>query len=424
MNFFLIFYNLLLFLILIIASPVLLVCMLLFKHYRAGLGERLGFYPKSFSSKAPVLWIHGSSVGEIQTVLPFLDDIKLSFPQYQLFFTATTMTGIDLLKSKKLNCAYFPVDLFPIARKALQTINPKMIWVLETELWPSFIHLAKKKNIPLALINGRLSDYSFKRYKRVKLWVQKVLNQFDKVLVQTREDEARYVKLGLYPSKCIVTGNLKFDAASLKKPTFDEVNEIKHIFGWEENDLVWVAGSTHGEEEKICAQIYNNLSKTFHSLRLILAPRHITRVKDVEKTLKKLNLKYVLRSKLNKKNSRSPIILIDTIGELYKVYSMANVVFIGRSLDGFGGQNPMEPAVFRKPILFGPHMENFRQAAGELLNTGGAFCIQNPEELEVKLQHLLHTPEQARQMGEQAYSILKHHQGAGAHTLQAIQKSN
>lgn len=420
---FLFLYNLLLFLILICASPVLLILILTRKDYRAGLGQRLGAYKKITLSKEPVIWIHGSSVGEIQTILPFLNQIKKHFPKHQLFFSATTMTGIDLLKSKKLKCAYFPVDLYWIAQKVIRQINPKMIWVLETELWPSFVANAKRKGIPLFLINGRISDTSFTRYKLVRLWVQNVLNQFQKVLVQTDVDQARFIKLGLKKEKCSVSGNIKFDAASLKKPTQAETNEIKTLYGYEKSDLILVAGSTHGEEEKICAEIYQALSKKFHTLRLILAPRHLTRVKEIEKTLNKLNISYTLRSKMKKKNARIPVILLDTIGELYKVYALANVVYIGRSLSGFGGQNPMEGAIFAKPILFGPHMENFRQAATELIKVNGAYCVKNREELEEKIQHLLYNPDQSLQTGQNAASIFSAHQGASNKTWEAIKNT-
>ncbi len=420
---FLLLYNLFLFIILICASPILILLVLTQKHYRAGLGERLGFLKQTLSeSKKPVLWIHGSSVGEIQTIIPFLDEIKLTFPQYQLFFSATTMTGIDLLRSKKLNCVYFPIDLYPIAQKVLNQINPKMIWILETELWPSFVSVAKKKKIPLSLINGRISDHSYKRYQLVHIWVKHVLNQFDHVLVQTNEDQKRFEGLGLDSNKCQVTGNIKFDAANLKKPSAIEIDEIKQIYGVEQTDLILVAGSTHGNEEKICAEIYQELSKKFYTLRLILAPRHLTRVKEIEKNLTKLGLNYTLRSKLGKRNARSPIILLDTIGELYKVYGLANIVYVGRSLSGFGGQNPLEPAIFAKPILFGPHMENFRQAAGELLKLRGAFCVSDKTELEEKITDLLHHPDQAIQTGQQAASIFTTHHGASQRTWQAIKK--
>ncbi len=402
------------------ASPILLLLLLTKKHFRAGLGERLGFYPAV--PQSPVLWIHGASVGEIQTILPFLEEIKSNFPKFSLFFSATTMSGVELLKSKKLECAYFPLDLYWIARKVIEKINPQMIWVLETELWPSFLSAAQRKKIPLFLLNGRISDPSLKRYQWIRRETGKILNCFTQVLAQTEEDKNRFLKLGLNAKKCAVTGNIKFDAAALKKPTDAEIEALKEILAYEESDLIWVAGSTHGDEEKICIEIYQDLSKTFHNLRLVLAPRHLTRVKEIEKMLDKNKIAYTLRSQMKKKKTHSPVILVDTLGELYKIYALANVVFIGRSLSGFGGQNPLEPAIFEKPILFGPHMENFRQAASELLKLKVAFQIDSQEKLQAKIAHLLHNPDLAQQIGRNAAPLFSLHHGASHRTWQEIKK--
>lgn len=422
---FLFIYHLILIFVLILGSPLLLLRMLTQRHYRKGLWERLGFYPKALAakrSKGPTIWIHGSSVGEIQSILPLLDEIKLHFPEHQLFFSATTMTGVELLRSKKLNAIYFPLDLIWISRKAIEFVNPSMIWILETELWPSFVSATVKRKIPLVLVNGRISDFSFRRYRLIRLWVRKVLNQFSLVLVQSQEDQNRFLKLGLYPEKLRITGNLKFDSASLRMPTLDEIQEVKQLFSCENSDLILVAGSTHPGEEEILGQIYLRLSKRFHSLRLIVAPRHLTRLKEIEKTFSKLGLPYQLKSKLKKGNSRVPVVLLDTLGELYKVYGIANLVFVGKSLTGLGGQNPLEPASLKKPILFGPHMENFREAASALLSCEGAICVQDSEQLENKILDLLHSSETRNSMGQRANSIFASHQGASDSTWAKIKE--
>lgn len=422
---FLTLYNFILLVLLGCGLPVLAVKLAAQKHYRAGLRERLGFYGKKAlarEEKKPRIWIHGASVGEIQTVLPFLDEIKLAFPRYQLFFSSTTMAGVELARSKKLNAIYFPLDFYPIAAKAIERFNPSMIWVLETELWPSFVAAAARRKIPLILVNGRISDFSLRRYLLVKLWVRKVLNAFSLVCVQTEEDRNRFLRLGLLPEKLRITGNLKFDAAALRMPASTEIQGLAREFSCENSDLILVGGSTHEGEEEILAQIYLSLRKRFQTLRLVLAPRHLTRVKEIEKLLAGLGISYDLRTQLKKGKGRAPVLILNTLGELFKVYALATVVFIGKSLCGKGGQNPLEPAIFAKPILFGPHMENFREAAVALLNEKGAAIVRSKEDLEQKAQELLLRPELGTRMGKKAAAVFAAHRGAGAQTWEQIKK--
>jgi len=422
---FLFLYHILLLVVLILGSPILLLRLLTLRHYRRGLGERLGFYFKTLAakrSKAPTLWIHGSSVGEMQTILPFLDEIKLKFPEYQLFFSATTMAGVELLRSKKLNVIYFPLDLIWIVKRAFKFIQPSLIFVLETELWPSFVSVAVKNKVPLVLVNGRISDFSFKRYRLVRLWVRKVLNQFSLVLVQSVEDRNRFLRLGLYPEKLRTTGNLKFDAATLRTPSKEEIDKLNQLFGRENSDLVIVAGSTHPGEEEILSRIYLNLSKTFHTLRMIIAPRHLTRIPEIEKVFQKFGLSYELRSKLRSGKSRVPVLLLDTLGELYKFYALADIVFVGRSLCGKGGQNPLEPASLGKPIFFGPHMENFREATEALLQCHGATCVRDEQDLQENISAFLFYPDLRIQGGKKAATVFGSHHGAGKRTFEEIKK--
>lgn len=434
-------YSFLLFLFLLFSSPYFLFRMITKGKYKKGLRQRLGFTPPLYTGAGfipqvknkDIIWVHAVSVGEVIAASPIIDAIRKKFPKYSFLISTVTDTGQDMARkaiSNPKEIIYFPLDFKWIVSKVLKSIKPKLLIMVETELWPNFIRETKKREIPLAVVNGRISPGSFKGYRVIKPFLKGVLFNIDLFCMQSELDEERIISVGAPEEKVHTTGNVKFDGLKTKVSDREKLTKELKISS---KDLILVAGSTHPKEEDIILDIYQKAKEEFPSLRLLLAPRHPERIKEVESLCKNRNLFYIRRSQLSNisakltadrqdQESRIKIILLDTIGELAKIYSLATVVFVGGSLVPIGGHNILEPAALGKAPLFGPCMHNFIESARLLLEGKGGIQVKDKEELLERILNLLKNAKERKELGINAQRIVKEHQGASEKTVELIGK--
>ena len=416
-------YNTLLYSISIIASPYFLCKLVFTEKHRMSLSQRFGKLPQSLMADGKSVWIHAVSVGEVAAAMPFIDEFRKAFPDYRILLSTVTATGNQFAKKIKNidGLFFFPFDYSFAVKKAIAHISPNIFITFETEIWPNFLKSAQDMNIPCILINGRISPDSFKHYKKTKFFFKHILKNFSAFCMQTEQDRTRILELGAEKRKVSVTGNTKFDALVSKEENTDIKNKFTKIFGIEENDKVMIAGSTHqGEEEKVL-DAFEYIRQKVSNVLLILAPRHPERFQEVTKLLKDRNMNYALRSTLDKiKRDKQQVVILDTIGELSKLYTIADVVFIGGSLVPTGGHNVIEPASLGKPVVFGPYMYNFTESAKLLLEGKGAIQVPNGVELMDNLLKLVLNSEYAKQMGDTAKRIVHEKKGASKRNLEII----
>lgn len=333
-------------------------------------------------SNDKTIMLHGVSVGEVMSLENLIKKIKQVYPQYKLVLTTGTVTGQELAHKKYSDfcdyITYFPLDIKEAVNKFLSKINPCVILIAETELWPNFAACAKEKNIPLYIINGRISDKSYPSYLRFKKFFKLILNCYSGIFCQSELDKQRFIDIGTDSSKVEVMKNLKFEIE--KKPC--DIN----LFS--QNSKVLIAASTHKGEDEIVLKTYKKLKSKIKNLKLIIAPRHLTRVDDVYKLTKKYDFKTGFRTK-NDNFSLNDIIILDTLGELSKIYSLIDVAFIGGSFNKTGGHNPLEAVIYSKPAVSGPSIKNFRDIYSLLTRDKASFVVKNENEFYNILEKLL-----------------------------------
>jgi len=329
-----------------------------------------------------VIMLHGVSVGEIVSLENLIKKIKAEFPDYKLVLTTGTVTGQELAHKKYGELAdfitYFPLDTYKTVEKFLNAINPSIILIAETELWPNFSYCAKEKNIPLYIINGRISDKSYPSYTKIRKFLKLILNCYTGIFCQSELDAERFIALGAEKSRVEVMKNLKFEIE--KKPCDIDLKPKGY--------KVFIAGSTHFGEDEIVLDIYKKLKKEISNLKLILAPRHLTRLEEVKKLLETNELNYGLRTN-NDDFINKDVILLDTLGELAKIYALCDVAFIGGSFNKTGGHNPLEAIIYSKPVISGPSIKNFRDIYAILERKSAAFVVKNEKEFYNTLKSLL-----------------------------------
>ena len=418
-------YNLFLAVIFILLFPFLYIWAVAGKH---GVSERLGILPrdteKSLSSKQ-VLWFHAASVGEIKLLSSIISRVKKKNPDYSIVVSTLTragkkegqrsLKGVDLF-------FYLPVDFPFLVRKILKKINPKALIIVETEIWPNLIREAKKYGVKVALINGRFSPKSFQKYLKFKNFFSNVLSFYDIFCMRTDEDSERLLLLGANPAKVKVVGNLKYDI-SISDQTSLNPDNLKQSLGIPAILKVVVAGSTEQGEERIMLDVFKRLRQEISDLFLILAPRHLNRLKQVENELIQSGLKYQRITQIQKESSGNvncDVILLDTIGQLLSIYSIAEVAFVGGSLIPFGGHNILEPAMHSVPVLFGPYMDHFKESSELLIKSGGGVMVKDSEELLLKITELLKDEVKRGEMGKTALKFIKSQQGSSDKTVDLI----
>jgi 3-deoxy-D-manno-octulosonic-acid transferase len=413
-------YNLIWTLFLIFFSPYFLLRSIAQRDFRKGLPDRIGFLPR-LSGQRPI-WVHASSVGEVLCSVPLVRRIRKEFPGIQIILTTMTRTGNETARRslpEARQVFFVPLDHPLIIRMALGRVRPRLLLLAETELWPNLLRTCGKGGIPVGLFNGRISNKSYRGYLFLKPLFERCLKQVSVFLMQSDEDRDRIVAIGAPYEKTRVTGNLKFDQV-ISSLTEKERTDMAQSLGLRGDETILIGGSTHSGEEEVLIQAFKELSPSNPRLILILAPRHLDRLPEVEKTLQKEGMTWVRRTSFPAAETGSDrdvrgtarVILLDTLGELMKLYSLGTVVFVGGSLVPVGGHNPLEPLFFRKCVLFGPYMFNFRDISRMLIEAGGAFRVEGKEELTSRLKLLLSDEEMRREAGENGYRCLTKHQGS------------
>ena len=419
-------YNIIQIVLLIIAGPFLLVKVLLTAKYRGRILQRLGIGLKALDEsvgvhegrRSPRIWIHALSVGEVSSARPLVIELRRVLPEAVILFSATTRTGealaLTTLAGVVDHFIPYPFDFLLSVRKSLDSLRPDIFILVETDFWPNFLRALQGRSISALLVNGRVSEASFVWYQRFMPLFQTIFSSFRILAVQTAGDSRKMIGLGVPGDRVKTIGNLKYDSA-LPTAQAEAVVLDRQGFGIPEKDLLLVAGSTHPGEEEIIFAACQALRKEVPHLFLVVAPRNTERGAAVAG----LALAHGLA--VHRRTDSLPcivpqVLVLDTIGELAGLYGLCEVAFVGGSLVQAGGHNPLEPACYGKPVLFGPHMEDFAEIAGDLLTLGGAFMVTDRDSLQARLKNLLLDEDRRRQAGGRALALVDRNRGvAGRH---------
>jgi 3-deoxy-D-manno-octulosonic-acid transferase len=378
--------------------------------YRQRIFERFGFYTKSYQKN--VIWFHAVSVGESEAIFPLIRLIQMRQPQTQILITTTTPTGSARVKAvlgDSVQHVYLPYDFPDVVARFLKTFKPKIAVIVETEIWANLFHACAKNQIPLYLINARLSEKSVRGYQKIPSLVLPALNAITKIAAQTETDKTRFIQIGAMPENVQNLGNIKFDL------TIDsEILSQGHIFKNQisKNRFVFLAASTHDGEEVLLFDAYKNLKKHIPELMLVIAPRHPERFATVENLAQTANLKLVTRTSTQPCENDTDVFLIDTLGELKLFYATADLAFVGGSFAPIGGHNVLEPAAVGVPVLFGLEMQNFALIAEKMLIGNAAIQCENVKKLESKIIELYRQPELRNLLVSNAKNFVAQNQGA------------
>lgn len=394
----------------------------LFKRkFHRGFLMRLGFIPKGLVFDKPI-WIHAVSVGEVMAMRELIRELRRNYPRKHFVISTVTPTGNKIARSlaqKGDFVTYLPLDFSFILQRVIKRIQPCVFIIAETEIWPNLITFFNKFNIPIAILNARISDRSFKGYSVIKYLLKPVLSKVNIFCAQTESDSFKLKVLGVEPEKVTVTGNMKFDQIPAR--TLDPA-AYKERIGLKRNERLLIAGSTHPGEEEIILNAYRLLLNYFSDLRLLLVPRHPERADAVRALARNLGFKSEKVSLLNLKAPQNEVFVLDTVGELVSFYSAADIVFVGGSLVKKGGQNILEPASVGKPVIFGPNMNNFRDIAQEFLENKAALEVLNQEGLVVAVSSLLNNNLKVERLVKNALEVILNNQGATKRNIVLISK--
>ena len=420
-------YSLLLSLGLLVLIPHFLFQALAHGKYINGLRQRLGSVPPV--NGKPVIWLHCVSVGETQAARPLAQRLKQQFPHHALVVSTITRTGQnlarDVFRNQAASVFYFPFDWRWTARRALKTINPDAVLIMETELWPNFLRECKARQIPVALVNGRISRQSFRRYKLITFFLHRVLSSLSIAVMQSETDAERLSELGMSKERLFTAGNLKFDA-EVAGGLAEKTEEIRTRFGLETATPLILAASTHSNEEEIILDSVNQLGSST-SIRLMIAPRHPERFKEVAALIQQSGLSWTRRTNPPDANdTNATVILLDTIGELPATYELAEIVFVGGSIVDKGGHNVLEPAASGVAVVTGAHTHNF-QAIVEQMHEANAIVQLPPlergatgDEVAHVFSKLLADPAEREELGRRAKQLVINNQGAANKTIELI----
>jgi 3-deoxy-D-manno-octulosonic-acid transferase len=396
------------------------------REYRPHFPERLGYLPRSFARTSPgSIWLHAVSAGELISAIPLVRELRSSHPELPLYISTSTVAGRQSAERQAAGLArgifYAPLDYASAVRRVLRTIRPSLLIVIETEIWPNLYSEVKRSGGALAVVNGRISDRAWPRYQNAKWLLAPILQLPDLLLLQSAKDCERYAALGASENRLLTAGNLKYDTplgtSPLDLPPF-KASEV------------WIAASTVGpnergsaephaiDEDDVVIEVFKELSAEFPRLLTILAPRQPARFEMVAAKLRKAGIRFVRRTELQRDPARllqlPGILLLDTIGELARTYSLANAVFVGGSIAPRGGHNIIEPAAAGKPVIVGPHMQNFEAIVADFLQARALIQISRPEELAGAVRKLLQDCDSARELGARARAVVESHRGVSA----------
>ena len=368
--------------------------------YRKGFFERIGRFPKDLRAKLGArrrVWMHAVSVGEVFVAMRVARELRERRPGLAFVFSVTTSTGramAEKLMEKDDVLLYFPVDTPWVVRRVLSAVRPLALVLIETEIWPNLIRAMSARRIPVVMVNGRISDRSYRGFKKLRYFVRDVFSLFDLVCVQGRDDSSRIIELGARPERVHVMGTAKYDEAAAAGAVLPPTDVLRSA-GFPVDAILLVGGSTWPGEETVLLDLYCRLQAAHPRLRLVLVPRHAERAAEVAAEIEKAGLRGVRRSLLGgAAGAPAPaeVLLVDTTGELKSFYAAADIVFVGKSLTQHGGQNIIEPAALGKPVIVGPNMENFRPVMADFLAAGAVLQVPDAAALGAAVERLLGDP--------------------------------
>jgi 3-deoxy-D-manno-octulosonic-acid transferase len=429
-GFLMLIYNLILFIVALFAVPYYGMKILFTGKYRRSFSAKFGFVKSDLVEKmkgCPRIWIHAVSVGEVTAAAPIIDALRFHFPEARLILSTSTETGQDMankLVRSATSIIYYPLDIPFVIRKVIDLVNPDLFITTETELWPNFIQICRARGIRIIMVNGRLSPGSFKGYAATRFFWKHIVNIIDEAGMISEIDAKRMRALGMSSEKVHVLGNAKYDslAAKVSPAVKDEIARRLNIALTER---VFVAGSTHEGEEKIVLTVYRELLKTYPDLKLILIPRHIERTADILSYVKEFGFEgnFITITEINrgKKRLDENVVIIDVIGELFKIYSLASVVFCGGSLVPKGGQNILEAAAWGKIVFYGPFMGDFKNERTLLEETGAGITVKSSVELLNGILKVMADPETFTRIGEKGKATVTANMGASQRYVKLIE---
>jgi 3-deoxy-D-manno-octulosonic-acid transferase len=419
-------YSLLVVLAVLVGSPYFVYQAMRHRKYVGSLRQRLGRLPISLNLDSDAsIWIHAVSVGEVLSARPLVEALRHRYPGLRLYVSTTTMTGQQVVRQQLQQTIdgvfYFPFDFAFIVRRVLNVVRPRLLILVENEIWPHLLRESHRRGVKTMIVNGRISARSFPRYRLARPFFRRVLGHVDRFCMQGEESARRAIELGADPSLVTVTGSLKFDSATGADLHARGRGRVLRFLRVPPDRVVIVAGSTMRGEERAMLQAFRRVKATAPNAMLILAPRHAERFEEAAQLVAAEGFLTVRRTELAiDAEPRADVVVLDTIGELAQVYQLATVAFVGGSLVETGGHNILEPAVFGRPVVFGPHMSNFAEITATFLANRAAVQVSSPRELEEQLADLVADPVRRASMGAAARALVDANRGALDRTVEAI----
>jgi 3-deoxy-D-manno-octulosonic-acid transferase len=427
-------YNIVFFIAVMLGLPLIIPMVLISDKRRKTVFQRLGLirWPPKFvsqdfgKSKKKLVWVHGLSVGEVLSAVPLVKRLNECSAAPRIVFSASTKTGFDIANRHFINDVeavfYFPYDLAFSVKRILRKISPEVVIIVETDIWPNFLFEMKKYRVPVLLVNARLSKSSFSGYKRLGFFAKQVFLNFNHICAQSSEDAELFHQLGVPFDRITINGNIKFDETH---QTLDlkEIEELKRSLHIRDVRKVLLAGSTHPGEEEILLEAFTRLKSHTADLLLVVAPRSPERAGSIFRMFNSAGFSVGLMKELKQtfSDKRFDVIIIDTMGLLKTLYAVSDIAFIGGSLVKCGGHNPLEPAVFSKPILFGEDMSDFSDISNMLLEAKGAVRVKDAKDLYTAVASLIENDKKALKMGKNALGVLTANKGAVEKTIRVIE---
>lgn len=412
-------YNIVVIVLAIILLPVILIAFIIQPKFRAGFKEKIGFYTYDKKGNKTVIF-HAVSVGEVNAIKELVKEYKIKNPSDVIIITTTTATGQEIAKKSLIQYAdkitYFPYDFFFSVLSFFNTYKPEKIIIAETEIWPCFISLAKLKGIKVYTVNGRISPKSFNGYKKIKLFIAPILKKYEKIFMQSKDDAQRLINLGADKNTTEIMGNLKFDISqNLDKGQIDKyINQLKTS-----NYRIFIAASTHKGEDEIVLEVYKKLKEKYADAKLLIAPRHPQRYNEVIDLISSTRFKYGKRS-LNDNFDDNDAILLDTMGELSKLFSICYLAFIGGSFSSTGGHNPLEASIWEKPVISGPCIFNFKDVYKIEIEKKCAIIVNNKDEFINEAISFYSDKNKYEKYCKNAKTVFDENRGAISYVLQRI----
>jgi 3-deoxy-D-manno-octulosonic-acid transferase len=416
-------FNLLYAVLLLAGLPWLVVTAIRRGKYRTGWGAKLLGLAPLRRSNAPCVWLHAVSLGEVSLIGPLVGEIRRRHPNWEIAVSTTTLTGFELARTRYARhlVFYCPLDFSWAVRRAIARIRPTMLLLAELELWPNLIEAARVAGVRTAVINGRLSDRSFRGYGRVRPLVARLLSQLDVIAAQNAQYADRFLVLGARDESVYVTGSLKFDGATTDRDN-PRTTAFRMLAGFRSSDVVFLAGSTQEPEEQLALDAYRQLVGAHPTLRLVLVPRHPERFEDVARLLSASGLPWQRRQTLDQRpaDPQARILLVDRIGELAAWWGTAHIAYVGGSMGERQGQNMIEPAAYGAAVSFGPKTRNFKDVVNALVAANGAVVVHDGPELTAFVRRCLEHPNFAEDLGARAQRVVASQLGATARTVDLL----